>query len=369
MRRRDLARIGRLVLAGTCAAVVAAPNAAGAVTRVERAYFFAGQQSGGLLPPPSNVPPKGLWVRSTAAGTQASSALRFMLGAGETSPTLKLTVHQIAGTLQVLACPTTSTWKQGDAQPTSAAPRYDCTKAHSVGGLSADGKTVTFDLSDIDTSSGRVDLALVPAPPADASGGAVPGAPAVNPQFDITFEPLTSGSVVTTQAPVPAAPADTSAGQDSSGSAAAPASGEVAPPQSSSSPAPAAAPSGDALAAPLAASAGPGIGPAPFTPPATAVPTPSQGNQQAVVPLRRPRPIARRQKTSRVTRVVEGSALLYLLALLIPTGGLLGEWSQVLSGSTGGSARPRLTLYDGPPAPLTAIETTRTQLGTAPALR
>ncbi|GAC1381940.1 MAG: hypothetical protein NVSMB4_10390 [Acidimicrobiales bacterium] len=356
-------------MAGTCAAVVAAPGAAGAVTRVERAYFFTGQQSGGILPPPANVPPKGMWVRSTAAGTQASSAIRFVLAAGETSPTLKLTVHQMAGTPQVVACPTTSTWRQGDAQPISAAPRSDCSKGPSVGGLSADGKTVTFDLSNIDTSSGRVDLALIPAPPTDASGGAVAGAPAVNPQFDITFEPLTAGSVVTAQTAAPAVPADGSAAQDSSGSASAPSSGEVTPAPSASSPAPASAPSGDALAAPLAASAGPGIGPAPFTPPATAVPTPSNANQLALAAPRRPRPIARRQKTSRVTRIVEGSALLYLLALLIPTGGLLGEWAQALSGSKGGSAKPRLTLYDGPPAPRQAIETSRAPSGAAPALR
>lgn len=368
MRRSALTRIGRLVVAGASVAVVAAPNAAGAVSRVERAYFFVGQQSGGMLPPPSNVPPKGLWVRSTAAGTQASSALRFTLGAGETSPTLKLTVHQTAGTVQLVACPTTSTWKQGDAQPTSAAPRFDCTKSRSVGGLSADGKTVTFDLSNIDVSSGRVDLALVPAPPADASGGAVPGAPAVNPQFEITFEPLMAGSVVVMQAAAPPAQGDSTSSQIDAGAGSAPSSGEVTPPPAPSSPAPA-APSGDALSAPLPASTGPGIGPAPFTPPATAVPTPSAGSQQAVAPLRRARPIARKTKTSKVTRVVEGSALLYLLALLIPTGGLLGDFAQRLGGSTGGSGKPRLTLYDGPPPPLEAIVAPAVQSGEAPALR
>ncbi|GAC1599650.1 MAG: hypothetical protein NVS3B21_26350 [Acidimicrobiales bacterium] len=374
MRRRDLTRIGRLAMAGSCAAVLASPGAAAAVARVERAYFFTGQQSGGMLPPPSNVPPKGLWVRSTAAGTQASSAIRFMLATGETAPTLKLSVHQMAGTPQIVVCPTTSTWKQGDAQPISAAPRSDCAKGQSVGGVSTDGKTVTFDLSNIDTSSGRVDLALIPAPPTSPAA-AVPGTPSVSPQFEITFEPLSSGSVMTTPAVAPAAPAGSSAaqnssgGQDSSGSTSTPSSGEVSPSPSAGSSAPAAAPSGDALAAPLAASSGPGIGPAPFTPPAAAVPTPSASPQQAVAPLRRARPIARKSKTSRVTRIVEGSALLYLLALLVPTGGLLGEFAQRLGGSTAGSGRPRLTLYDGPPPPLTAIETTQIQSGTAPALR
>ena len=368
MRRRHLTRIGRIAMVGSCAAVLASPGAAAAVTQVERAYFFTGQQSGGILPPPSNVPPKGLWVRSTAAGTQASSAIRFTLATGETSPMLKLSVHQMAGTAQVVVCPTTSTWKQGDAQPISAAPRVDCGKGQSVGGVSADGKSVTFDLSNIDTSSGRVDLALIPAPPTSPAA-AVPGTPSVSPQFEITFEPLSSGSVMTTPAVAPAAPAGSSAAQDSSGSTSTPSSGEVTPAPSAGSSAPAAAPSGDALAAPLAASTGPGIGPAPFTPPAAAVPTPSASPQQAAAPLRRARPIARKTKTSRVTRIVEGSALLYLLALLVPTGGLLGEFAQRLGGSTGGSGRPRLTLYDGPPPPLTAIEATKIPSGTAPALR
>jgi hypothetical protein len=43
-----------------------------------------------------------------------------------------------------IACPAITAFKSGGQQPTSAAPKYDCSKRSSVGQLSGGGKTVTF---------------------------------------------------------------------------------------------------------------------------------------------------------------------------------------------------------------------------------
>lgn len=98
-----------------------------------------------LLPISLPIPP----IRQVTA----FAALSFKLpdGATPASLTLKLdgfntTVvdkHLPSGVTPI-ACPVTSPFKSGLQQPTSAAPKYDCSKRSTVGQLSATGKAVTF---------------------------------------------------------------------------------------------------------------------------------------------------------------------------------------------------------------------------------
>lgn len=322
--RRRLARAAVATAAGAVAAapfLLAAP--ARAVSGIESGYWFSAQASGGVLPPPPTVPAKGLWVSSNPSGPQAISAVRFSLAEGESTPVLTLKVHQSTGTLALLACPTTSSWKAGDAQASSEQPKYDCSGAHAAAVISSDSTTVTLDLTGVVTSS-VADLALVPDAPS--------GTPAVSPTFDITFEPVTADQVRVTQSAV-----------------AAPASG----PDTSSTPVfdtPTTV--GGAFSPPLATSAPADVAAAPFTPPTTAVPAPTVP-KLAVAPIRRAVPAAAHH-TSRRTRVIEGLALLGVLAFAAPSAGSQRE-----------GGRPRITLYDTPSQP--DVEPAR--VGKAPAIR
>lgn len=98
-----------------------------------------------LLPISLPIPP----IREVTAFT----ALSFKLpaGASPASLTLKLTGRNTAAIAKHLpsgvtpiACPTTSPFKAGLQQPTSAAPKYDCSKRSVVGQLTTTGKAVTF---------------------------------------------------------------------------------------------------------------------------------------------------------------------------------------------------------------------------------
>jgi hypothetical protein len=88
-------------------------------------------------------------IREVAAYT----ALQFQVPDGATpgSLVLHLTGTTTAGVdgklpsgVTPIACPATSPFKAGLQQPTSAAPKYDCSKRSTVGQLGAGGKTVVF---------------------------------------------------------------------------------------------------------------------------------------------------------------------------------------------------------------------------------
>lgn len=98
-----------------------------------------------LLPISLPIPP----IREVTAYT----ALQFQVPDGETPGSLVLhltglTTAPIDGKLPSgvtpIACPTTTAFKAGGQQPTSAAPKYDCSKRSTVGQLGAGGKTVVF---------------------------------------------------------------------------------------------------------------------------------------------------------------------------------------------------------------------------------
>ena len=297
----------------------------------------------------------GLWVSSNAAGTQASSALRFALAPGESAPVLTLKLNSSSGNPAVVACPTTSAWKAGDDQPLSAAPKPDCAKGQVVGSLSTDAKSMTFDLSNIDTTSGGADLAIIPSPPTDPTGGAASGAPKLYPVFDVTFSPVTSAQIAVTVTPLTPTQAPTSVG--------APSASDVN----------AAQPSGAALNAALPALATPSAPSGPLAAPSTSASVPAR-SPVASVPQRTLRAPSRQIAPSRIhkassrTRVIEGIALLGLASLVIPNGGRAGELAATLSGG-GAPKRPRLTLYDVAPARASGPSPPVSRRGKVPALR
>ena len=190
------------------AAVVSARAPAHAVQGLESGYWWQAQPNGAPLPAPPNVPAKGLWVSGTDAAPSAIAAVRFQLADTETAPALVMKVHSQVPPAQlsaatsvapvVLACPSTHPWTPASAGAWSARPTYDCASpAH--GNLSADGSTLTFDLTSLVTN-GTVDVVFVPGPGAASipvQPPAVPGVttPAQPSALDFTFEPLSADAV------------------------------------------------------------------------------------------------------------------------------------------------------------------------------
>jgi hypothetical protein len=139
-------------------------------------------------------------VSSDPSGAQSISAVRFALDANEVAPKLKLTVGRVVGppnTQLVVACPASSAWQPTGTKPGewSSQPHADCTKERSVGQLSPDSTTMTFDLTSLAAAStgpstSRIDVVLAPAP-----STTVPST------FDATFQPVTPTSVLVTHSP------------------------------------------------------------------------------------------------------------------------------------------------------------------------
>jgi hypothetical protein len=175
-------------------ACIGAP--AQAATAASSGYWWVGESGTVPVPAPPQVPAKGLYIASNAAGPTAVSAVRFALEPDRANPQLVLTVHQlqVGDTFAVDAYPATATWTAGDAQPWSSRPSYDARATPTHGVLSADGKTVTFSLTSV-LAGGTGNVALVPGAATPAAAGA-PSAP--SPTFDAVFEPLGAGAVTTT---------------------------------------------------------------------------------------------------------------------------------------------------------------------------
>ncbi|HEX3897874.1 MAG TPA: hypothetical protein VHW74_01775 [Mycobacteriales bacterium] len=83
----------------------------------------------------------------------AYTALQFQIPDGATPGGLTLHLSgfttaaidsKLPSGVTPIACPATSSFKSGPQQPTSAAPKYDCSKRSTVGQIGDDGKTVTF---------------------------------------------------------------------------------------------------------------------------------------------------------------------------------------------------------------------------------
>lgn len=116
-------------------------------------------------PPPPGAPSGGIYVQGTLAGPSAYGAVRFS-SPGTTAGVAKLVVESSNGAVEVAMCPTTSPWQAADGGPWQAKPAFDCSTAKTLGVLAADGKTLTFQLTDALAKSGEYDLAIVPDPTA-----------------------------------------------------------------------------------------------------------------------------------------------------------------------------------------------------------
>lgn len=338
MKRFALSMAAALAFAAA-AAVGAGPAraASGLVTGV----WWRAQSAGGTLPAPPTVSSHQLWVSSDPSGGSAVSAIHLDLASDEAASGLTLRVVQLTtapatpvGPLQapVLACPTASKWKPVDAATPGAwtdQPKYDCSKGQVQGAYAGDLKSLVFDLSPLNISGSALDVALVPglAPsPAPASPVPLPVAPpgtgnqpaTFDEQFDapkvsdITIDPVAVAADTTDTA---ANAADTTA---PAFEAAAPVLPAVTAPSS--------------LGGPIGPTAGVS---SPLGAPLASVSRPYQA-----IPL---------SKTSRDSaRVLAGLVFLALCAW---------AWQQFAaeSSAAGHIRRPRLTLYDVPPAPATRV--------------
>lgn len=197
------------LLAGAAVFVAMAPTAAGAADAVDAGWWWKAQ-SGQLvpLPPPPGVPEGGLVVQSAVDGATAIAAVRYQMGDDETAPVLRLRLaesgNEAAEAAIVLACPTTTPWESGSAQPWEEKPQPDCSR-QAVGALAEDGTTMSFDLSAVAPAS-LVDVVLVP--------GTVEGLPeGINgASFTLVFEAPTDDDLVTQQAGPSPPPSDSVSG-------------------------------------------------------------------------------------------------------------------------------------------------------------
>jgi hypothetical protein len=102
----------------------------------------------------------------------AYTALQFHIPEGATPG--GLTLHLSGFTTAVIdaklpsgvtpiACPATSPFESGPQQPTSAAPKYDCSKRSTVGQIGDGGKTVTFPgISRLLTAGNTLSVVILP---------------------------------------------------------------------------------------------------------------------------------------------------------------------------------------------------------------
>ncbi|MEY2467983.1 MAG: hypothetical protein QOF21_681 [Actinomycetota bacterium] len=186
------------------------------VTGLVSGVWWAGQVAAlPAGPPPAQVPAGGLWVSSTAAGTIAESAVRFIVGENDRQPILTLPIAMLTSPpktaapvdvdLHVLACAATGDWAPppaGTFGALSAAPAYDCGKGQVLGALTPDAKGLEFELSQFVTATNKVvSVVVIPAPipaPIPTPPVALPASPPpvfVPPNFDITFNPVTAAAI------------------------------------------------------------------------------------------------------------------------------------------------------------------------------
>ena len=202
----------------TCAAVLA-PATAAMAEEPQRTGWWNRASAGPVVAPAPGTSPGELRV---ASGPDAPSAYAAVLypTPGSTSATLDLKVSpgSTFGTPEVVACPTVTTdWPEGDNQPYSAAPEFDCDAGSSFGSLSEDGSTMSFLLdSTTQIEPGVWSLALVPQP--DSTSGL----------FVIDFQKPDASAFVaappepepgSSLEPAPSAPGSSAGGSGSSGDA------------------------------------------------------------------------------------------------------------------------------------------------------
>ncbi len=191
-----MARIWRLLSAAIVllTTLVVAGGTASAAELKESSWWWRGNTGPAPVPPPTAVAPGGLMVTGTPDGASAIAALHFVLGEGESTPSLTLTVadngDQGGAQAVMAACLAGSAWAGSEqGGPWESKPNVAC-QAGSVQGVRAeDGKTWTFALAPLVV--GRdVNIVITP-------GTIAPGAP-VGSTFSLTFNPPSSTSLATT---------------------------------------------------------------------------------------------------------------------------------------------------------------------------
>lgn len=163
---------GRLALASTSAAIglvatgaVFAPASADEPVKVG---WWNAASAGGQSAPAPDVSAGGLRVAAAGQQDLAIGAVAVNLPK-DGSGTLTLTITAITGDNgapsldNVLACPTANAdWKAGDDQDWSTKPDYSCDARHFVGRISADSKSMTFNLDgSVETTDGVLSVAIV----------------------------------------------------------------------------------------------------------------------------------------------------------------------------------------------------------------
>ena len=321
---RRLAAVGGATVVAGSALMLLAPTAQ-AVSNIQTGYWSA-------LPAAPQVPSGGYEVGSNASGAHAVAALRFSLAQGETVQklVLKLAHAEPADQVAIQACPVaakSASWQPpsgGGPGALSSAPTPDCSSGVFGGALSADGATMTFDLSLGSFPSGAVDLLLQPSQGSTALNS-LPNAPSESdPTFDADFDQLTAAQISVTGGPVASAPAP--------------------PPVSSgggsvSAPAPAPAP----------ASGGGSVPSVPLPPASTD--TGTAGGAPPVVATQSQQPTNLGNNAAPVALVEHGRnwRMLFFVAMLSSDllFGLL--WLQRHHDAAEGE-RPKLSIYDPPPS-------------------
>jgi hypothetical protein len=327
-----LRRAGAMAGATAALAMYLPALPAFAVSGVTAAYWWQGNATGAA----PQVPAGGLYVSASPAGAQAVSTLRFTLADGESAPVVTLQVAQLesAGAAAatglnatpILACPTKGAWQEpaGGHGDLSSAPAADCSHGSVSGVLSADQKTMKFDLSLLDLGN-TVDIEMLPGQVNPPASGTVPGAPSqVYPAFDAAFAKVTESQIDVTQG----ATGGTPVGGDTGGAVApAPASGDGVPRMPSA-----------AFTPPLASS--PGLDQSPVVAPATATDSGSTGVAPQVADGSQAlRPVAVQTTRWDLGRII--------LILLVANMVIYIWWDGNRRATEGG--RPRRNLFDPPP--------------------
>ncbi len=232
--RPRLARrvVHRLLVAGGVAGVLLATFApVSHAATVEDAGWWDrnnGVPLGGAAPPAEGA----LRVANDPTGPSAVSAVRVQLDPGEKQPTLVLRVtgDPAPATAGFLACAPEKPWTGDDGGPWGERPVADCDAGRAGGRVSADGTTVSFDLSILRVGD-VVDVVIGPV--------ATAGNP-VGDTFVVDFAAPTGGDVTTNRTPATTTTTTTAPAPDfSSGPIAdpSPASGGFTPPPNAGVPA------------------------------------------------------------------------------------------------------------------------------------
>jgi len=189
-------------------------HAAGGGVEITAQGWWSRLQSKSLptpAPPPPNVKPGQLDVQGGPTGVIAMAAFRATLGPDGTNPVLTLAVASDTGGASaiLLACQTGSAWTPVENGDFADAPHVETSKCVSAR-RSADGKTFTVPLGSLQFGT-NLDVVLVPGTdptlPEGANGST----------FQLVFDKLTAGAIVTTPGTPPPVPATSPAPAGASG--------------------------------------------------------------------------------------------------------------------------------------------------------